>query len=593
MLLAGAGLAAHAAAWDAQFIFDDIPAIKQNASILSLSHWREVLWPPIDGSGVSGRPLVNLSLALNYAWGEFDPRGYHAFNLGAHILVAGLLYAVICACLRRVLAGSADCERSSRWLAFAAALLWVVHPLQTESVAMIIQRTEILGSLFYLLTLWLLVRGFEADSQRAWHAGAVLACLAGAAAKEIVFTAPMVALLIDRAFWSGSWAAAWRRHWRLYVGLVATWGLLAWIVWKMGGTRGEAAGFGTGAVPWWAYFLRQWDAITAYLKLCVWPHPLIVDYGCDVIWDIQAVAGQGVLLFSLGLVALFGVVRNRRWAVPLAAFFLILGPTSSVMPLPAQTMAEHRMYLPLAGVLVLLVLGAWRLVGRGAGIRLIFVVAPLALLSAQRSFMYCSPWRIWEQAVRERPTNLRGHFQLAEAYFDLGHFSDAATFHRKVLAVYPELAGSWSGLGNIAFRQRDFPEAIRCYERAIRNDARNYDAMSNLGAALFAVGRREEGLAQLRALVDRAPGFANGHFHLGTALLLSGQLDAARLAYETAIRLSPTLAEAQHNLGVVFIQMGETSKAERAFEEALRLKPDYPDAARNLEIVRSRRAETR
>lgn len=592
-VIVGAGVGAHAAAWSAPFIFDDILCIKDNSSILSLSRWRDVLWPPVDGSGVSGRPLVNLSLALNYAWGEFDPRGYHVFNIAAHCGVAGLVFALVARCLGRALVGQADCERRSAWLGFVVALLWVTHPLQTESVACVIQRTEVLGALFYLLTLWAFVRSLDSAKPIVWQVIAVAACLAGMGTKEIVFTAPFVAFLIDRAWWAGSWREAWRRRWPIYVALMATWLLLAWIVLQMGGTRGGAAGFGTGAVTWWAYFFRQWSAVTTYLKLSLWPYPLVLDYGCDVVWEIRSVALQGALLLLLGVVTAAGAIRNRGWAVPAAAFFLILGPSSSIMPLPAQTMAEHRMYLPLAGGLVLLVLAGWRVGGSRGLVVLLAAGGAWSVVCAQRSADFKSPTLIWRQAVQARPANLRAHFHLAETCFDEGRWDEAESYYRAVLVVFPDLAGAWSGLGNVAYRRRDFPEAIRCYERAIALDPKSYDAMSNLGASLFALGRRDEGLARLRTLVALAPQFANGHFHLGTALLLSGQLGAARSAYEAALRLSPTLAEAHHNLGVVFLQSGDAPAAERAFREALRLRPDYPDAIQNLALARSQRTSAR
>lgn len=589
LVLICAGWAAHVASIRAPFVFDDGICIRENASIVTLSDWGKVLWPPVNGSGVSGRPLVNLSLALNYAWGEFDPFGYHAFNLFFHLWVGALVFSVTSRCLRRALHGNGYSESTAQWVAFVVALSWVVHPLQTESVACVIQRTEILGGFFYLLTLWAFVRGVESSRAGWWWWGSVMACLAGMAAKEILFTAPLLVLLLDRSLWAGTFRDAWRLRARFYLGLASTWLLLAWILYRMGGTRGNAAGFGTGVITWWSYFLKQWEAISTYLKLVVWPNPLVIDYGCSVIWDVGQVAGRGALLFALGGMTVLGVVRNRRWALLGAAFFLILGPSSSVMPLSGQTMAEHRMYLPLIAVLLLLALAGWRVLGRRALWALPLLVASLVTLSVARNRAYQVPLNLWLEVVRERPDNIRAYYNAGDAWFDLGRWDEASAFYSAALKIDPNYTGAWSGLGNVALRRRDFAEAIRCYERAIALDPDYIDSISNLGAALWAVGRKEEGLAQLRRLIQLRPDFANAHFNLGTALLMAGDWPAARQSFAQAIRLRPTHAEAHHNLGVVFLQSGSPREAEECFLRALQLRPDYPDAVQNLAIARARR----
>ncbi len=157
------------------FLFDDIPAVERNPTIRHLWPPWEALNPPVDGSGPSGRPLMNLSLAVNYASGGLHLHGYHLLNLALHALAAlalwGLLRRTFAACTGG--SGPADEEtkrrqrrslplRDTELFAWGLALLWAVHPLLTESVVCVVQRNEILGSLFYLLTIYCFVRGAEA-----------------------------------------------------------------------------------------------------------------------------------------------------------------------------------------------------------------------------------------------------------------------------------------------------------------------------------------------------------------------------------------------------------------------------------------------
>ena len=181
-------LAVCAAYWPAlssPFLFDDQTGILDNASIRSLD---TAFAPPRD-TPVAGRPIVNLSLALNYAVDQLNPRGYRLVNVGIHVLVVLLMFAT----LRRALQlprTPASLASHAVDISFAAALLWALHPLNTEVVNYVIERTESLMALCYLLTLYCSLRG--------WTIGAVLACAAGMLCKESMVTAPLMVLLIDR-----------------------------------------------------------------------------------------------------------------------------------------------------------------------------------------------------------------------------------------------------------------------------------------------------------------------------------------------------------------------------------------------------------
>ncbi len=342
------------------FLFDDTKAIVENPTIRSLARIGDVLSPPVGGTGVAGRPIVNLTLALDFAFGGLDPRGYHATNLLLHAAAALLLFGFVRRTLRRTrLAGSADV------VGVAVAMVWSVHPLQTESVACVIQRTELLAGFFLLLTLYAFARGIEEPRSRLWPVVSVAASALGMASKEIMVVAPVLAWLFDRSFAAGAGRAAWvqRRAWHL--ALAATWLVLLALLLRMGGTRGTAAGLGLGT-SWWSYALRQCEAIPAYLGLALWPHPLVLDYGTDVVTNPLAVLAPGLLLLGLVAATLLALARWPRVGFVAFSFFAILAPSSSVVPLVTQTMAEHRMYLPLAAVVALAVLAAHRMLGARA-----------------------------------------------------------------------------------------------------------------------------------------------------------------------------------------------------------------------------------
>ena len=218
--------------------------------------------------------------------------------------------------------------------------------------------------LFYLLTLYAAIRAMESPRALGWQLVAFVACLAGMASKEVMVSAPLMVLLYDRTFVAGTFRAAWQRRRWSYVCLAATWIVLAWLVVGMGhGDRGGAGGF-TSKLSWWSYLLTQAEGIVRYLKLCLWPHPLVLDYGTYVARNPAVI----VPCFSfLAILVVATVAALRRWPVwgfVGVWFFAILAPSSSVLPLATQTLAEHRMYLPLAAVTTLAAAGLHLLLGR-------------------------------------------------------------------------------------------------------------------------------------------------------------------------------------------------------------------------------------
>ncbi len=327
--------------------------------------------------------------------------GYHAFNLAIHILAGLTLYGIV----RRTLLCPLLRERfgaSAMRLALAVAVLWTVHPLQTEAVTYISERCESLMGLFYLLTLYCFIRGTGAQRSSWWFALSVVACLLGVASKEVMVTAPVMVLLYDRTFVSGSFRKAWTRHRWLYLGLAGAWVLLGWL---MVGLHYRGAGYGLG-IPWWAYALVECRTVAQYLWLALWPHPLVFDYGeFAAIRHVGEVAPYAVLLAVM--VAGVLVELKRRPAIGLvgAWFFLILAPTSSVVPISGQPMAEYRMYLPLAAVITLVVIGIDSRMGRRSTAVFLALAVGLGFLATWRNEDYRTELSIWNDTVAKCPDN--------------------------------------------------------------------------------------------------------------------------------------------------------------------------------------------
>ena len=596
--LVGAILAAYHNSFSGPFVFDDGPAVLGNSTIRHLSALGDVLSPPrAGGQTVGGRPVVNLSLAVNYALGGVSVRGYHVFNLIVHLLGALALFGIA----RRTLRQPALREQygfSATPLALAVALLWAVHPLLTESVTYVIQRAESLMGLCYLLTLYCFIRGAKSEdnppcagSQRAaamvpdrrgnvWLLLAVGACALGMATKEVMVSAPLLVLLYDRTFVAGSWRGAWAKRRFFYLSLGATWLLLGWLVLGTG-HRGGTAGLGMGDSAW-TYALTQTQAIVRYLQLALWPHPLVFDYGTDAIERLA-----DALPFALVVALLLAGTAVALWRWPAAGFlgawfFAILAPSSSFVPIPVQPVAEHRMYLPLAAVVALAVVGLhsrWR---RGCWFIFAAMALALASLTVARNADYLNPRSIWADTVAKRPANARAHCYLGDVLAAKGQFAEALSHYEKAIQLeLPATArGDRSIFGDILVNSGNVlralgreTEAVKRYEDALQVDPGLAAAHFNLGGVHLQAGRLPEAVARFEQALKLDPNYEAAHTSLGSALLLEGRTAEALSHYEIALRLEPS-AKAHQNLGIALLYVRQLPEAVAHLEQAVRLEPE-------------------
>ena len=579
-LLLAAGLLAYSNSLSGPFVLDDIPTVVTNASIRQLTS-PAVLSPP-RGLPVAGRPLVNLSLAVNYALGGLEVRGYHLFNVGVHLACALLIFGIV----RRTLAADE--------VAFAVALIWLLHPLNTEVVDYVTQRTESMMAFFYLLTLYAAIRG--------WLIVGVAACAMGMACKESMVTAPVAVMLYDRVFRFSSWKDALRSRWPLYAALAATWTELAALNWS--NPRGLSAGLATD-VDAFTYLLNQSTAIVRYLWLSVWPRALVVSYGLpqpltvrDVLPHLSVVA----VLVVATVVALTAGARGPSRASALgflgAWFFLTLAPTSSFVPIATEVAAERRMYLPLVAVIVLAVLGVNAMLQRLHARRLVraaaLCVVALLLIAATRSRNdeYRSPLTLG-YTVLERGPKGTGHFMVGTELLAAGRHDEAAAHLQDALGSDPRARYA---LGMALFRQEKMSRAIdelRTFTREHPDLLEVVPARMMIGRALTSEGRLSDAVAEFEAVLAMVPSYTDAHGGLADALFAQDRYEDASAHYREFLRQQPDDFAALTKLGIAQATLGRFDEAVAAFERAAAVRPQDEGARRNLAAAIEDRAKAR
>ena len=582
-LLALAAVAAYANSFSGPFVYDDESSILSNPTLRHLWPPWDAFLPPPHGLTVSGRPVLNFSLALNRAISGTDVWSYHALNLLFHTLAGLTLFGLVRRTLLQPLL-AARFGRDALPLAFVVALLWTVHPLQTESVTYVIQRGESLCGLFYLLTLYGFVRGTAPDASPRWRGLAVAACALGMATKEVMATAPLLVLLYDRTFVAGSVRAALRQRGRWHGALAATWLVVAACVATTGGNRGGAVGFGTG-VAWWTYGVTQFEAITRYLTLAVWPQPLVFDYGPSGLARPAELLPHAIIVVLL--LAATGLAFWRRTALGFAGvvFFAILSPTSLV-PGTTQMIVEHRVYLSLAAVLAVAVLALHRWHGRRALPVWLAVALLFVFLTHRRNADYRSALALWQDTVAKRPANALAHHNLGVVLLQSGAAGGALDHFAAAVRLNPGYDDARQNLATTFLLLGRAPEAIAEFQQLLARSPDAADAHSNLGLALLQADRIAESVAHGRAAVRLRPDSAEIHFNLANALTTAGELADADAEYHAALRLAPDHGLAHFCLGNALRERDPAAAADH-YARAVRLLPDFAPARRALAGLRA------
>jgi len=628
VLLVAAVAAVYSNSFSGAFLFDDIYHIVENERIRQL-------WPPWDLLTVE-RPVVEFSLAVNYALGGLKPWGYHAFNLVVHILAALTLFGLV----RRMIIANVECgiwsaesamaepphspfriHHSAYAIAFAVALLWAVHPLQTQSVTYVIQRGESMMGLFYLLTLYCAIRGLHSSRRLGWYGAAIVACALGMASKAVMVTAPLMVVLYDTVFLRRGTAATSSGtprglkpaaryvscpRWVLYAGLTATWGVL-WLCGVTSEVLDPAAqtyvGFGYRGTTPLGYAATQVGVMVKYLCLCFCPMGLCLDYDWPVAKTFDVIVPPALVILMLLAATGWGLARRSWLGLAGAWFFVILAPTSSFIPIKDPAF-EHRMYLPLAAVIAVVVIGGRVLMddllsrlsvhGKGLVFRMGLVIIAAGALgygTFERNKDYASDVTLWADVAVKRPHSARARVALGNALLARNRVDEAIAVYREADRIQPNRADALCGMGMGLARKGALDEAVAAYRESLRLDPNLAKAHYNLGNALSRQGKIDESIRSLRESLRIQPRFADAHCNLGNALAAQGQLDEAIMEYREAIRIKPTLANAHKGLGDVLVRLGQVDEGIAALREAVRIQPDYANACANLAAALFDRSE--
>jgi len=323
------------------------------------------------------------------------------------------------------------------------------------------------------------------------------------------------------------------------------------------------------------YLQTQFGVIVHYLRLALWPDALVLDYAWPVARTASAIIPFAAIIIGLLAATVWALVRRPAVGFLGAWFFLILAPTSSVMPI-ADLAFEHRMYLPLAAVVALFIIGAYRIghefiarftqsaarrkqigqfVGAGA---LAVIIAALASSTFLRNTYYQSEIVMWADIVKKRPANARAHNNLGMFLAERGHYA----------------------------------EALAHFDEACRLNPDDALAKNNLALTLANQGRISEAIPLYLDALQRKPDYTDAHFNLGRALAAQGDLEAAKAHFIDTVKLDPTYGEAYYGWAMALKKQGRAAEAVEPLRRAIELRPNWVEALNELTLILAAHAES-
>ena len=526
-------------------IFDDLASIIENESVHSL---RPLLGQddqagplkPSPGQPFTARPLVNLSIAIDYHFGGEDPRIYRIVNLVMHVATAIFLAAIVIATLNRP-AYLQHFANHRVWLGFASAAVWMVHPVHTETVIYLTQRTELMMGGFYLLTLLLCIGYWDTAQpykRTLFLSLAALSAIAGILCKETMASVPAMALLYERTFLRSSFREIVKHSWKLYVGLSLCFVPII-TLYAMGyGT--PAAGFDNtiAAVDYW---MTEARVFFDYWRLTFWPWPLVLNYQIPTVTTLSD-GWPGVVALSV-YTGIAGWLVWRRSVIGYALiwFLAVLSPTL-VVPLPDEEFVERRLYLAIAPLAPVIVVGLYYFLRwRQSQLITAGLIVLLSIVCIRAIPRFADRMTVWLHVLDHDPQNSLAMMRQGLLEFNEGQEASGIKRLETTFAARP-----------------DRKPCVLVLAKAYKNQQRYADEIN-----------------VYRTAIEVTPDEPSYHYNLGLAFDLVRKPELAMKHYEEAIRLDPAAHYAHHNLGMLLAELGDVDAAIEHFETAVAIDPNY------------------
>ena len=577
------------------FILDDMSNIEYNPHIritrLSFDGLKQAAFE----GAASRRPVANISFALNYFFHGENTFGYHLVNILVHATAGIFLYFFIKTTLSTPALRSKF--ENQKWIAFITVLIWLVHPVQTQSVTYIVQRMNSLAAMFYIMALFFYARGRLSQAPRnrwLWFSGCAVAAILAFGSKQNAASLPFFIFLYEWYFLQDLKIGWLKRKLKIVFLVFFVCGFISLLY--LGSDPIERLSsirdFANKEFTLFERVMTQFRVVIHYISLIFLPHPsrLNLDYDFPLSTSlINPITTLFSLITILGLIglAIYFAKKERLFSFCILWFLGNLVIESSVIPL--AIIFEHRIYLPSMMVCLLAVVWLYpRLRPKWLGIGVLAaVVMVFSFWTYARNSVFRDQITIWGDCVAKSPNKARPHNNLGIFLKKKGRINEARVLFQKALQLKPEYASAHINLGATLVRQNRLEEALDHFAQALRIRGSFPEAHYSMGNVLALLSRIDEAQDHYQKALEAHPEYADAHLKLADILDQKGKSQEAIAHYQEALRIKPGYVQAHNNLGATLASQGKLEEAIGHFSRVLQIRPNDSEAHFNMGNVKA------
>ena len=592
------GIIIYSNSFTCSFNFDDIDNIVNNKSIRNLSDTNAWL------SYSTNRPVSMFTFALNYHFNKLDVWYYHLFNFIIHLINTCLVWWFTLLIFSSPALKNNSIIKHKKIIAFLTALLFVSHPLATQSVTYIVQRMTSMAAMFYLLSLsfYLKARLFDIKYRYNyfWFGGSFIFAILAVFTKENAFTLPFAIILLEIFFLRTKKLQINFKDYRIIL-LIATFlSLIIIIPFKFNlsifNTIPPIIGRNTVAISPSNYLLTQFSVIAKYIQLLFVPFNQNLDYDFPISNNFFNIRTLLCFLFLLSLVvlAIFLFKHNRIISFGIFWFLLTLSIESSIIPIN-DVIYEHRTYLPSFGFFLILSYSIFILFyqkHRYLAISIfVLIIISNSFLAHERNKVWKDDLTLWNDVVSKSPEKERPFYNRGLSYRKIGKIENAIADFTKVIEINPKNEMAYSNRGLDYGKQGQFNKAIQDFSTAIEINPKLSSAYYNRGVSYSKYSQWEMAIEDYSKVIENDPNYPMAYFNRGVAYDNLGQIEKAIADFSKSIQIDPENSVAFYNLGIAYGKIGQIEKSIVYFTKAIEFNNNYEEAYFNRGIAYERTAQ--
>ena len=577
------GIILYSNTFFASFQFDDRHFIIENFSIRNIQNLQNI-W-----NFCPCRFITYITFAFNYHFHQLNVLGYHIFNLVIHLGSAILVWWLTLLTLSTPAMKNKEITQHASIISLFTGLVFVAHPIQTQGVTYIVQRTASMATFFYLASLSFYVKSRltqEKDpasrSSRFYYISSLVIAIIAMFTKEMTITLPLMICFCEFSFLKTERVF----HWKHLVPFLFTLFIIPLTLLLTKSADLQEMQRMLPDISPARYLFTQFRVMVTYIRLVFLPLNQNLDYDYHISKSIFELPTLISLLFLIIIIFSAKRIFSKYKLVSFGIFwfFLTLLPESSPVPIK-DVIFEHRLYLPLVGYSIFLVTSMYYIFGKKSFkvmvVALSIIVTCYSVLTYQRNKVWKDEFVLWDDTVGKSPHKARPYSSRGVAYYYKGNFAQAISDLTKSIKINPNYAEAYNNRAGIYAGQGQFAQAISDCARAIKISPNYAETYNNRAGIYNGQGNFAQAISDCTKAIEINPNYAEAYNNRGSVYYRQGNFAQAISDYTKVIEMDTNNAEAYNTRGTVYYKQGNFAQAISDFSRAVEINTSYVEAYNN------------